>query len=131
MSKCHHRRGHGAAETDAAATRTTAFVECSNRSRLPYEASRAVVAVAAARRDADWREAAQANRRRALVALGAPLVVGVVLMALGALAFPLLIVGAVVTIRWAVTAVRIWRRPAAGILTPSAGSALTRVWPGG
>jgi Zn-dependent protease with chaperone function len=75
-----------------------------------------VVAVAAARRDTQWREAAKANRRRALTAVTAPLLVGVILMALGVLLLPLLIVGAMLTILWALAAVRIWHRPFSGVL---------------
>jgi Zn-dependent protease with chaperone function len=84
-----------------------------------YETSRTVLGKARARRDAAWRDAAAANRRRAALVLLSPLAVGVLLGALGVLSIGLGVAGAVVFLCWAGVAAWSWRyvsRGAAGTL---------------
>ncbi len=83
------------------------------RAREAQEAAalvaRQAVERATVRRDAVWRQAAEQNRRRSLAVLGAPLLPGLVLAALGVLALALLVVGLVLLVGWAVVAVVAWR----------------------
>ena len=81
-----------------------------------YEASRAVLAGAARRRDAVWRHAARARRRRATIALVAPLTVAIVLGALGVVSIDLLIAGIAIAVAIALLSWLMWAR-AASVLT--------------
>ena len=81
-----------------------------------YEASRVVLAEAARRRDAAWRHAARANRRRAAVALIAPLGVAIVLMLLGLVSAAFLFAGIAIAVLLAFAAATMWAR-APGALT--------------
>ncbi|MGO9583785.1 MAG: M48 family metalloprotease [Acidimicrobiales bacterium] len=85
-----------------------------------YEASRAVLAVAARRRDAAWRHAARGNRRRAAAALAAPLSIAIVLMALGAVSTAFLIAGAAIACVVAAVSSVVWVR-SAGVLARQLG----------
>ena len=82
------RRQRRAPENDNRARRAA------EAQQAAYEASRVVLAAAARRRDAAWRHAARASRRRAVVALVAPVGVAIVLIALGFVSSALLIAGA-------------------------------------
>ncbi|MGO9964995.1 MAG: M48 family metalloprotease [Acidimicrobiales bacterium] len=75
-----------------------------------YEASRAVLAAAARRRDAAWRHAARANKRRARIALVAPLTVAFALGVLGVVSIDFLIAGAAVACAIALVAWLMWAR---------------------
>ena len=81
-----------------------------------YEASRAVLAGAARRRDAVWRHAARASRRRATIALVAPLTVAIVLGALGVVSIDFLIAGIAIAVAIALLSWLMWAR-AASVLT--------------
>jgi heat shock protein HtpX len=90
-----------------------------------YEASRVVLAAAARRRDATWRHAARANRRRAAVALVAPLAVAIVLIALGFVSTVLLIAGLALAAIIALVASTIWARSAGVLARRLGGTAVT------
>ncbi len=75
-----------------------------------YEASRAVLAAAARRRDAVWRHAARASRRRAAAALVAPLSVGIVLIVLGVVSMDFLIAGVAIACAIALVSWLTWAR---------------------
>ena len=85
-----------------------------------YEASRAVLAAAARRRDAAWRHAARASRRRAAVALMAPLFIAIVLVLLGIVSVAFLIAGAATACAIALVSSLMWVR-SAGVLARQLG----------
>jgi heat shock protein HtpX len=87
-----------------------------------YEAAKVVLDRAAARRDAEWREAAEANRRRVFLLLAVPAVVGLVVLLAGIAFLPLLIVGAVLVVGWAVLAWATWATAAARLLVAVGGT---------
>ncbi len=76
---------------------------------------------AAARRDAAWRDAARANRRRALLVLSFPASVGLVLLAVGVAVTPLLFVGAIWIVAWTGMALALWARTPASLLAEMQG----------
>ncbi len=77
-------------------------------------ASREVIDKVNARRDAAWRRAGEANRRRVLLVLFSPLVPGIVLVVAGLVVFPLLVIGAIVVAGWAAVATLTWRSATTG-----------------
>jgi heat shock protein HtpX len=89
-----------------------------------YEAAKVVLERAAARRDAQWREAAEANRRRILIVLALPVLVGVVLVLIGLVFLPLLVAGALLAVGWALIAALTWRRAASDLLGRIGGASL-------
>jgi len=103
------RRQRRGTESDGRARRAA------EAQQAAYEQSRAVLAAAARRRDAAWRHAAHASRRRAVVALVAPLVFAVVLMALGVFSVGLLIAGIALACLTAVASWTMWSR-SSGVL---------------
>lgn len=90
-----------------------------------YEASRAVLAVAARRRDAAWRHAAHASRRRAAAALVAPLAFAVVLMVLGVVSTDFLIAGIAIACAIAVVSSVVWVRSARVLARQLGGTVVT------
>ncbi|MGO8877584.1 MAG: M48 family metallopeptidase [Acidimicrobiales bacterium] len=94
-----------------------------------YEAAKVVLEHAAGRRDAEWRAAADGNRRRVRTVLAAPAMLGVVVLLLGIVLPVLLIVGAVLLVGWIVLAAVIWGRASSSLLgqlegmTPAAAAA--------
>jgi Zn-dependent protease with chaperone function len=74
------------------------------------QASREVLDRAAVRRDESWRAAAAANRRRCITVLWPPVALGLALMALGAVALPLVAIGGALAVAWGVLAASAWRR---------------------
>jgi Zn-dependent protease with chaperone function len=74
------------------------------------QASREVLDRAALRRDESWRAAVAANRRRCITVLWPPVAFGLILMALGAVALPLIAIGGALLGAWGVLAARAWRR---------------------
>ena len=90
-----------------------------------YEASRVVLAAAARRRDAAWRHSARSNRRRAAVALVAPIVLAIVLLALGVLSSALLIAGIVVSCLIALAASTMWARSTRALARRLGGTVVT------
>ncbi len=74
-----------------------------------YEAARAVLDRARARRDASWQQAAAENRRRAMVVLLSPFAVGVVLGVLGIFTIAPAIAGGLLIVGWAVVVALSWR----------------------
>jgi len=90
---------------------------------VAYQAARVVLERAAARRDAEWKSAGEANRRRVLLLLGLPVALGLVMMAVGIAVLPLLVVGAALVIAWAIVASLTWVRSAASLLSRIGGSA--------
>jgi heat shock protein HtpX len=90
-----------------------------------YETSRAVLAVAARRRDAAWRHAARGSKRRAAAALVAPVAFAVVLMALGVLAIPFLIAGAAIACITAIVSSVVWVRSAGALARQLGGTVVT------
>jgi heat shock protein HtpX len=87
-----------------------------------YAAAQVVLERAAARRDAEWRAAADGNRRRILLVLGAPALVGLLVLLLGILVRPLLIVGLVLLLAWGVVAVVTWTRASVALLSQLGGT---------
>ena len=85
-----------------------------------YEASRAVLAAAARRRDAAWRHAARSSRRRSAAALVIPLVLAIVLLALGVVSSDFLVAGAAIACVIALVSSVVWAR-SAGVLTRQLG----------
>lgn len=85
-----------------------------------YEASRAVLAAAARRRDAAWRHAARSSRRRSAAALVIPLVLAIVLLALGVVSSDFLVAGAAIACVIALVSSVVWVR-SAGVLTRQLG----------
>jgi heat shock protein HtpX len=81
-----------------------------------YQVAKVVLERAAARRDADWRTAAEANRRRVFLLLAAPAAVGVVMLLVGIAFLPLLVVGAAIFVVWAIVAWATWARSASSLL---------------
>lgn len=75
-----------------------------------YQASRAVLDRAAQRRDAEWRAAADENRRRTLFVLAVPVAPALALIALGAVVPVLFAAGGVVALAWFVLAATAWRQ---------------------
>jgi heat shock protein HtpX len=102
-----------------------------------YEAAKVVLDRAAARRDAEWRAAAEANRRRVFLLLAVPAVVGVIVLLAGIAFPPLLIVGAVLVAGWAALAWATWATAATRLLagvggtSPSAAAASGTLRPAG
>jgi len=90
-----------------------------------YEASRAVLAGAARRRDAVWRHAARASRRRATVALVAPLAVAIVLAVLGVVSIDFLIAGIAIACAIALVSWLMWARSAAVLAKRLGGTVVT------
>ena len=90
-----------------------------------YEASRAVLAGAARRRDAAWRHAARTSRRRAAAALVAPLAFAIVLMALGAVSVAFLMAGAAIACVIAVVSSVVWVRSAGVLVRQLGGTVVT------
>ena len=90
-----------------------------------YEASRAVLAGAARRRDAVWRHAARASRRRATVALVAPLAVAIVLAVLGVVSIDFLIAGIAIACAVALVSWLMWARSAAVLAKRLGGTVVT------
>ena len=80
---------------------------------------------AAGRRDAEWRTAAEGNRRRVRLVLAVPALIGIIVLLLGILVHPLLIVGGVLLIGWAVFAMVTWQRAASSLLAQLGGSSPT------
>ncbi|MGO9197758.1 MAG: M48 family metalloprotease [Acidimicrobiales bacterium] len=78
------------------------------------QASRQVLDQVALRRDDAWRRAAADNRRRALTVVVVPLVVGLVVALVGIVVLPLLVVGLLLIVGWAVIAALSWRAAVAG-----------------
>ena len=91
--------------------------------QVAYQAARVVLDRAAARRDAGWKAAAEANRRRVLLLLALPGALGLAVMGIGFAYLPLLVVGAVLVIVWAITASLTWTRSASSLLAQLGGSA--------
>jgi heat shock protein HtpX len=87
-----------------------------------YEAARVVLERAAGRRDAEWRSAAETNRRRVGFVLLAPALLGVVVVLVGIALPPLLIAGAVLLVGWLVLAALIWGRAASSLLAELGGT---------
>jgi Zn-dependent protease with chaperone function len=77
-------------------------------------ASREVLDRAATRRDDAWRRAADDNRRRALTVAAVPFVIGFGVALVGIVVLPLLIVGLVLIIGWALIAAASWRSAVIG-----------------
>ncbi len=71
---------------------------------------------AAARRDAEWKAAAEQNRRRVLLLLLLPGVLGLAVMAIGIAVFPLLVVGAALLLVWLLVAWLTWAGSAGSLL---------------
>lgn len=90
-----------------------------------YEASRAVLATAARRRDALWRHAARANRRRARMALVAPLAVALVLGVLGVVSVYFLIAGAALACAIALVSWLMWTRSTPVLVKRLGGTVVT------
>ncbi|MHB1508463.1 MAG: M48 family metallopeptidase [Acidimicrobiales bacterium] len=88
-----------------------------------YEAARVVLERGAARRDAAWQDAARANRRRAVVVLSSPTIVGLVLLVVGVAVTPLLFVGAIWIVAWTAMAIVLWARAPASLLSAMEGLA--------
>lgn len=87
-----------------------------------YEAARVVLGRAAARRDTQWRQAAQANRRRTRIVLGAPAILGLVVLLIGVLVPALLIVGSALVVLWALFATVVWAGSASSLLAAIGGA---------
>jgi heat shock protein HtpX len=87
-----------------------------------YEAARVVLERAASRRDAEWRSAAETNRRRVRVVLLSPALLGVVVVLVGIAVPALLIAGAVLLLGWLVLAALIWARAASSLLAQLGGT---------
>jgi Zn-dependent protease with chaperone function len=81
-----------------------------------YEAAKVVLDRAAARRDAGWRTAAEANRRRVFLLLAAPAIVGLVVLLAGIAFLPLLVVGALLLVGWAIVAWLTWANASSALL---------------
>lgn len=75
-----------------------------------YEAARLVRNRAAARRDAEWKSVAEANRRRAMTVALAPAALAVVITLLGMLLQPLLYAGGFLLLAYVIFARVIWLR---------------------
>ena len=90
-----------------------------------YEASRAVLAAAARRRDASWRHASRANRRRARIALVAPLTVACALGVLGIVSIDFLIAGAAVACAIAFVSWLMWARSTSVLVQRIGGTVVT------
>jgi len=88
-----------------------------------YEASRAVLAAAARRRDVAWRHAARASRRRAAAALVSPMALAIVLMVLGIVSTAFLLAGAAIACVIAVVSSIVWAR-SPGVLARQLGGTL-------
>lgn len=78
------------------------------------QTSREVLQRVASRRDEAWRQAAADSRRRALLLVALPLLVGVVVALLGLVLLPLAIVGLLLLIGWGVVASLAWRSALTG-----------------
>lgn len=78
------------------------------------QAARAVLDKTAARRDDAWREAAEANRKRALTVATVPFALGAVLVLAGIAYWPLVLVGVAVFALWALVAILAWRAAVSG-----------------
>ena len=90
-----------------------------------YEASRAVLATAARRRDAAWRHAARSSRRRAAVALIVPLSLAVVLVALSFISIAFLIAGLGIACVIATVSSVVWVRSSRVLVRQLGGTAVT------
>lgn len=90
-----------------------------------YEASRAVLAAAARRRDAAWRHAAHASRRRAIIALVAPLAVAIVLCVLGVVSTDFLIAGVVIACAVTLVSWLTWARSTSVLTKRLGGTVVT------
>ena len=90
-----------------------------------YEASRAVLAGAARRRDAVWRHAARASRRRAAFALVAPLAIAVVLAVLGLVSVDFLIAGIAIACAISLVSWLMWARSASVLARRLGGTVVT------
>lgn len=78
------------------------------------DTSRRTLERAAVERDAAWRRVSEENRRRAGLLLAVPFVPGVLLAVLGVLLLPLLLVGLLLVVVWAVAATAAWRSARSG-----------------
>jgi hypothetical protein len=89
-----------------------------------YETAKIVLARAASRRDAEWRAAADGNRRRVFLVLSVPAILGVVVMLCGIVVPLLLVVGAVLLLAWIVVAAVTWSRASSSLLSQLGGTGL-------
>jgi heat shock protein HtpX len=87
-----------------------------------YETAKIVLARSASRRDAEWRSAADANRRKVFLVLSVPAIVGVVVLACGIVVPLLLVVGAVLLVAWVVVAAVTWSRASSSLLSQLGGT---------
>jgi heat shock protein HtpX len=87
-----------------------------------YETAKIVLARSASRRDAEWRAAADANRRKVWLVLCLPAIVGVFVLLCGIVVPLLLAVGAALLLAWIVIAAVTWSRASSSLLSQLGGT---------